>query len=63
MLLKAVMDSNVRRQFKVALRLILLTLVRKSELRSLASSAILPTVALAMPSARATCAWLRPASW
>ena len=30
--LKAVMDSNVRRQFKVALRLILLTLVRKSEL-------------------------------
>ena len=32
MFLKAVMDSNVRRQFKVALRLILLTLVRKSEL-------------------------------
>lgn len=30
--LKAVMESNVRRQFKVALRLILLTLVRKSEL-------------------------------
>jgi integrase len=30
--LKAVMTSNVRRQFKVALRLILLTLVRKSEL-------------------------------
>jgi len=63
MLLKAVMDSNVRRQFKVALRLILLTLVRKSELRSLASSAILPTVALAMPGARANCAPLRPASW
>jgi integrase len=30
--LTAVMASNVRRQFKVALRLILLTLVRKSEL-------------------------------
>jgi len=30
--LKAAVDSNVRRQFKVALRLILLTLVRKSEL-------------------------------
>ncbi len=32
MFLKVVMDSNVCRQFKVALRLILLTLVRKSEL-------------------------------
>jgi integrase len=30
--LKAVVESNVRRQFKLALRLILLTLVRKSEL-------------------------------
>ena len=30
--LKAVVESNVRKQFKVALRLILLTLVRKSEL-------------------------------
>jgi integrase len=30
--LKAVLDSNIRRQFKLALRLILLTLVRKSEL-------------------------------